>query len=111
MTTTTQHDLEGWAIGHAEEVDWVPWGSSGDARAKVLATGDGYHVVLVQAEAGYEGEAHEHEHTELSYVLDGEVRTQGVTMRAGDAYAAAIGSVHTDFGTPTGATYLSIFKL
>jgi hypothetical protein len=32
-------------------------------------------------------------------------------MTAGDAYAAATGSSHTDFETETGATYLSIFKL
>ncbi len=63
MTTTTSHRLEGWDIGHGDDTEWVPWGSTGDARAKVLATGDGYHVVLVEADAGYEGEAHVHEHT------------------------------------------------
>ena len=111
MTTTTQPDLEGWDIGHVDTADWAPWGSTGDAKAKVLATGDGYYVVLVQADAGYQGEPHVHEHTEFAYVLEGEVRTQGKTMRAGDAYAAAIGSEHTDFTTETGATYVSIFKL
>jgi uncharacterized protein len=110
MTTTT-HPLEGWDIGHADRAEWVPWGSTGNARAKVLATGDGYHVVLVEADAGYESEPHVHEHTEFSYVLEGEVRTQGTTMHAGDAYAAAVGSEHTDFGAPTGARYLSIFRL
>jgi len=111
MTTTAPHTLDGWDIGHAADTDWVPWGSAGDARAKVLATGDGYYVVLVEADPGYEGEPHVHEHTEFAYVLDGEVRTQGRTMRTGDAYAAASGSEHTDFGTTTGATYLSVFKL
>jgi len=108
---TTDHALEGWDIGHADKQRWAPWGSHGDAKAKVLAVGDGYHVVLVRADAGYEGEAHVHAHTEFAYVLDGEVRTQGTTMRAGDAYAASIGSEHTDFGTETGATFISIFKL
>ena len=106
-----EHVLDGWDIGHADDKDWVPWGSTGDAKAKVLATGDGYYVVLVQADPGYMGEAHEHEYSEFSYVLDGEYRTQGQMMRAGDAYVAAPGSVHTDFTTETGATYLSIFKL
>ena len=32
-------------------------------------------------------------------------------MVNGDAYAAAAGSVHTDFATPSGATYVLIFKL
>ena len=106
-----EHALDGWDIGHADDEEWAPWGSQGNAKGKVLATGDGYYVVLVQADPGYSGEPHEHEHTEFSYVLEGEVRTQGRTMRAGDGYAAAIGSVHTDFATETGASYLSIFKL
>ena len=111
MQQTAPHTLEGWDIGHVADQEWVPWGSTGDARAKVVASGDGYYVVLVQAEAGYEGEPHVHDHTEFAYVLEGEVHTQGTTMGPGDAYVAAVGSHHTDFGTTTGATYLSIFKL
>ena len=47
----------------------------------------------------------------MLYVLAGTLRTQGVAMGPGDAYVAAAGSVHTDFTTESGATYLSIFKL
>ena len=111
MQDTATHTLDGWDIGHVADQEWVPWGSTGDAVAKVVASGDGYYVVLVRSEPGYEGEPHVHEHTEFAYVIDGEVRTQGRTMGPGDAYVAAIGSRHTDFATPTGATYLSIFKL
>lgn len=108
----TPHTLDGWDISQrSTDDDWIPWGSSGDATAKILATGDGYHVVVVRAEPGYTGTEHDHEHTEFAYVLDGTVRTQGRTMNVGDAYAAAIGSAHTDFATDTGATYLLIFKL
>jgi hypothetical protein len=32
-------------------------------------------------------------------------------MSAGDGYAAAAGSTHTDFETETGATYIVIFKI
>jgi quercetin dioxygenase-like cupin family protein len=53
----------------------------------------------------------QHDHPEFLYVLDGEVRNQGQTLERGDGYAAAAGSRHDDFGSDTGATYLSIFKL
>jgi uncharacterized protein len=109
--TSTGHPLAGWAIAHTADVDWSPWGARGDARAKVLAVADGYHVALVEADAGYRGDEHEHAFAEFLYVIEGELHTQGVTMSAGDAYAAAAGSRHTDFGTDSGATYLSIFKL
>ncbi len=98
MPTTS---LEGWHIGSAEDVDWAPWGEHGDARAKVLAHADGYFVAVVEADEGYTGTPHEHEHTEFLYVLDGTLRNQGRTMQSGDAYAASMGSTHVDFVAET----------
>ena len=103
--------LDGWDIGHGSDLDWTPWGSGGNARAKTLASGDGYYVALVEAEPGYQGDPHEHAHTEFLFVVGGTLRTQGRTMTEGDAYVAAVGSTHDDFRTDEGATYLSIFKL
>jgi uncharacterized protein len=106
-----EHALAGWDIGRLEALEWTPWGSGGDARAKVLANGDGFFVALVEAEPGYTGEPHEHAYPEFLFVVEGALRTQGREMVAGDAYVAAAGSVHSDFTTESGATYLSIFKL
>ena len=106
------HSLDGWDFGRHTQRDWTPWGgSSGDARAKVLAVADDYFLTLVEAQPGYSGDAHEHAHPEFLYVLDGQLRTQGVELHAGDGYAAASGSVHTDFATDTGATYILTFRL
>lgn len=105
------YDLTGWNIGRAAEAEWQPWGSRGDARAKVLATGDGYLIALVEAQPGYTGDPHVHTHAEFSFLIDGSYRTQGQEMEAGDAYVAEPGSVHSDFASAQGATYLSIFKL
>jgi quercetin dioxygenase-like cupin family protein len=103
--------LEGWDIGRFDDVDWAPWGSGGNARAKTLASGDGYFLSVVEAEAGYRGDPHEHAHTEFLYVVDGALRTQGREMTRGDAYVASAGTTHADFVTESGATYLSIIKL
>jgi len=100
----------GWDIGHATDADRVPWGGGG-AQAKILASGDGYMVALVEAEPGYAGAPHVHEHAEMLHVLSGEVVTNGVRMGPGDAYVAAAGSEHRDFRVPDGATYLSIFRI
>ena len=48
-----EHSLTVWDSAHAADVDWAPWGSRGDARAKLIASADGYNVVLVVAEPGY----------------------------------------------------------
>jgi quercetin dioxygenase-like cupin family protein len=104
--------LAGWDIVRAEDAEWLPWGgTAGEARAKVLGSADGYMVMLVEAQPGYQGTAHEHAFPEFNYVIAGTLRNQGQEMSAGDGYAAATGSTHTDFATDTGATYIVIFKL
>jgi len=109
---TTEVSLEGWNIVRDDESDWVPWtGSAGEARAKILGSADGYMVVLVEAQPGYAGSPHEHAYAEFNYVVSGTLRNQGREMSAGDGYAAAAGSTHTDFATESGATYIVIFKI
>ena len=104
--------LDGWDIVRASEADWMPWtGAAGEARAKILGSADGYTVVLVEAQPGYRGNAHVHEHAEFNHVVAGTLRNQGQEMAAGDGYAAAAGSSHTDFATDTGATYIVVFKI
>jgi quercetin dioxygenase-like cupin family protein len=103
--------MDGWSIGRFDEVEWSQWGSGGNARAKLLANGDGYFAALVEAEPGYVGDAHEHAATEFLYVVEGSLLTQGETLTKGDGYVAAVGSQHEQFESPDGASYLSIFKL
>src|SRR5918996_4247871 len=77
--------LEGWDIVSGDEAGWMPWtGSAGEARAKVLGSADGYTVMLVEAQRGYEGTPHEHAHAEFSFVVSGALRNQGERMSAGD---------------------------
>ena len=106
-----EHSLEGWDLGKFDEVEWSPWGSGDNARAKVMASADGFYVSVVEAQPGYQADPHEHTYPEFIYVIEGKVRTQGRELVQGDAYAAAPGSVHTDFASETGATYLSILKI
>ncbi len=109
-TSPTTVSREGWDIGRAAELDWMPWGEGG-ARAKILGAADGYVVALVEADAGYQGTPHEHDYAEFFYLIDGEVTNQGVAMTAGDGYAAAAGSRHDEFRAEKPARYLSIFKI
>jgi quercetin dioxygenase-like cupin family protein len=102
---------EGWSLGRVDAVEWSPWGSTGDARAKILADGDGYDVSLVEAEPGYSGDAHAHAFTEFLFVVDGALQTQGETLSEGSASVAAAGSMQEQFAAPDDATYLSIVKL
>jgi quercetin dioxygenase-like cupin family protein len=106
-----EHSLTGWDIANAADVDWAPWGCRGDAKAKLIASADGYNVVVVVAEPGYATSEHVHRFPEFVYVIDGTLQVQGLLLARGGAYAAAAGSVHTELSTDSGATYLSIYKL
>ena len=106
-----EHSLTGWDIANAADIDWAPWGPRGDANAKLIASADGYNVVLVVAGPGYATDSHVHQFPEFVYVIDGTMYAQGHVLTRGDAYAAAGGSVHTELRTDSGATYLTIFKL
>jgi quercetin dioxygenase-like cupin family protein len=103
--------LDGWDLVHADDTEWVPWGSGDNATAKILGSADGYLVALVDAQPGYRGDPHEHARAEFFYLVDGSVVNQGRMMRAGDGYAAAAGSTHADFSTETGARYIVIFAI
>jgi quercetin dioxygenase-like cupin family protein len=72
---------------------------------------DGYTVTMIEAETGYEGSAHEQPHAEFFYLVDGSIRNQGRVMDSGDGYAAARGSVHSDFRVLAPARYPIIWQL
>jgi hypothetical protein len=108
---TSTDPLAGWDIGQADATEWQTWGQDGNARARILAGGDGYHLAVIEADAGYTGTPHEHAHAELLYLLDGTIRNQGRVMEAGDGYVASAGSTHDDFVVLTPARYLSAFRL
>ena len=105
------HELDGWDITRSDAADWLPWGEGDAARARILGSADGYVVAIVEAAAGYRGTPHEHDHAEFFYLIDGTVQNQGQALHRGDGYAAAPGSVHTDFTAVTDATYLSVFRI
>ena len=86
-------------------------GADGKVQAKTLGEADGYVVTLVKAEPTYRGGPHEHAHAEFFYLIEGTVQNQGIEMSAGDGYAAAQGSTHSDFEALTAATYIIIWKL
>ena len=54
----TSAPLKGWDIRIAADAEWVPWGEGGNARAKILGTGDGYVLAIVEADEGYTGTPH-----------------------------------------------------
>ncbi len=100
-------DIEGWAFADEADVEWIELGPG--VAMKPLGGANGRMIALFRFDAGYAGATHEHVDAEFSYVLDGELVSNGVTMSAGHAYAAEAGTTHDEFRTDTGVTLVSVF--
>ncbi len=107
-TTDPATDTTGWAFGDADEMEWQAL--SDMVSMKLLGVADGVGIALFKFAPGYAGGTHHHELAEFGYVLEGSVVANGVTLGAGQAYAAQAGTDHHEGGTD-GAVLLSVFKL
>jgi anti-sigma factor ChrR (cupin superfamily) len=103
-----QYDLTGWAFGDAGQVAWQAFGD--DVEMKVLGAADGKVIALFRFAAGWVGRTHFHEDSEFTYILDGDLVSNGVAMAAGHAYAARAGTTHAEHRTENGCTIVSVFK-
>ena len=104
IDTTT----DGWMFSDSDALAWQPLGDK--IAMKMLGAADGKVIAMFRFEAGYVGGSHHHEEPEFTYVLDGDIVSNGVTMTAGHAYAAQAGTDHTEFRSEGGATLVSVFK-
>lgn len=98
----------GWTFSDSGSMPWQPMGEG--ISMKVLAAANGRMIATFQFQPGYVGGVHQHEDAEFTYILEGSLISQGVTMTAGHAYAAERGTSHDDFWTETGCTLVSVFK-
>ena len=108
MSTSETHDITGWMFADANALDWNPIGEK--VEMKTLAAADGKAIALFRFEAGYVGGTHHHEEAEFSYVLEGDLVSNGVPMSTGHAYGVQSGTDHTEFRTEGGCTIVSVFK-
>jgi len=98
---------EGWMFSDQEAIDWQPLGEG--VAMKTLGAANGRVIAVFKFDAGYAGGSHNHTDAEFGYVLEGEIISNGVTMAAGHAYAAQMGTTHEEFRTDVGATLVSVF--
>lgn len=98
----------GWMFGKSNALPWQPMGDK--VAMKMLGAAGGRVVALFKFDAGYNGTTHHHDDAEFSYLLEGDIVSNGVSMEAGDAYAAEPGTDHTEFRTSGGAVLVSVFK-
>lgn len=100
-----------WHYGNTTSQDWVEFddGSfSGPISYKVAGIADGFVMLVVRVPPGVYSKPHVHETMEFLYVLEGSVRSNGVTMGAGDGFGSSAGARHDEFVTEAGVTVLTL---
>jgi anti-sigma factor ChrR (cupin superfamily) len=100
---------EGWTFTDSGEMDWQERGPG--VAMKTLGVADGRMQAMFKFDAGYVGGTHGHTDAEFTYILEGEVISNGVLMAAGHSYAAQAGTTHSEFRTDSGCTLVSVFPV
>lgn len=100
---------EGWTFADSEAMDWQARGPG--IAMKTLGIANGRMQAMFKFDAGYEGGTHHHSDSEFTYILEGEIISNGVLMKAGHSYAAQEGTTHTEFRTDSGCTVISVFPI
>lgn len=103
------HDITGWTFTDSDEVPWQEMGPG--VEMKSLGMANGRLLAMFRFAPGYVGGVHDHGDAEFTYVLEGDLVSNGVEMAAGHGYAAEAGTKHTGFESPNGGTVISVFQV
>ena len=94
------------------DADGIAWRMSTFAEGievKDLGTANGRSMQLVRFAPGASFPLHRHEGPEFIYVLEGIAFQEGQQLSAGWAAVAATGTMDSDFHSPTGCIFLTVY--
>jgi quercetin dioxygenase-like cupin family protein len=101
--------VEGWVFADSAALEWKTMAPG--LRMKSLGMANGRMIALFEFDAGYVGGTHDHVDAEFTYLLEGQMTSNGVTMLPGHSYAAPAGTRHVQFDAVTNSTVLSVFAV
>jgi quercetin dioxygenase-like cupin family protein len=105
--TSEVPSIDGWVFADSASIEWKSMAPG--VRMKSLGMANGRLMALFQFDAGCVGGAHNHGDAEFTYLLEGEMLSNGVQMLPGHSYAAPAGTRHVQFDAVTASTVLSVF--
>jgi anti-sigma factor ChrR (cupin superfamily) len=90
----------------------IPWRKSTFAEGvevKDLGTSNGRSMQLVRFAAGASFPLHQHQGPEFIYLIEGTAIQEGQRLSAGWGAVAATGTTDTNFHSPTGCVFLTVY--
>ena len=102
--------MNGYSFADASSIPWRKSTFAPGIEVKDLTSSDGRSMQLVRFEPGASFPAHTHTGPEFIYLLEGEAVQEGQRLLPGWAATAAGGTVDTDFHSPTGCIFLTVYS-
>lgn len=98
--------LPQWHFGDANSMEWQTLETG--QMLKFIATAKGTGLILSKVPPGCKGPVHIHEGLEYLYVIEGSVVSNGKYLEAGCGFIAEAGTLHEEFTSSTGATFVVV---
>ncbi len=99
-------DLPQWHFGDANTMEWQTLETG--QMLKIIATAKGTGLILSKVPPGCKGPVHTHDGLECLYVIEGSVVSNGKRLVAGCGFIAETGTLHEEFTSSTGATFVVV---
>jgi hypothetical protein len=101
------NDQPQWHIANTNSMDWQT--VEGGQMIKFIGTAKGTGFILSKVPAGFKGPVHRHDGLEYLYVIEGSAISNGTLLKAGCGFIAEPGTLHSEFSSPSGATFVVVF--
>jgi quercetin dioxygenase-like cupin family protein len=99
-------DLLQWHFGDANSMEWQVLETG--QMLKLIAIAKGTGLILSKVPPGCKGPVHIHDGLEYLYVIEGSVVSNGKLLEAGCGFIAEAGTLHEEFTSSTGATFVVV---
>ena len=102
--------MYGYSFVDSHSIAWRKSTFAPGIEVKDLGTSDGRSMQLVRFEPGTSFPLHTHTGPEFVYLLEGEAVQEGQPLLPGWAATAASGTVDSNFHSPTGCVFLTVYS-
>jgi quercetin dioxygenase-like cupin family protein len=101
--------MKGYQFKDAQSIGWRKSTFADGIEVKDLGTANGTSMQLVRFAAGASFPLHRHNGPEFIYLLEGDAVQEGQVLSAGWAAVAETGTTDSNFHSPAGCVFLTVY--
>jgi len=102
--------MNGYSFVNSHSIPWRKSTFAPGIEVKDLGTSDGQSMQLVRFEPATSFPLHTHTGPEFIYLLEGEAIQEGQRLLPGWAATAESGTIDTNYHSPTGCVFLTVYS-